>query len=89
MLARLLAVATYLSVCLCLCLSVTGRCSNETDERIELVLGRELPSTYPTLCVKEIRVPSKQGYFPHWNFVPNSGLRNFAIAYRSSKRVID
>ena len=36
--------------CLCLCLSGTSRSSVETDERIELVLARELPSTRPALC---------------------------------------
>jgi len=38
------------SFCLCLCLSGTSRSSVETDERIELVLARELPSTRPALC---------------------------------------
>ena len=35
MLARVLAMVLYLSVCL----SVTSWCSTETDERIELVFG--------------------------------------------------
>ena len=50
-------VALCLSVCFCL--SVTSRCSVETDERIELVLAWELYSTYPIVCFKEIRVPAK------------------------------
>ena len=34
--------------------SVTNRSSIETAERIEMVLGWELPSAYPTLCYEEI-----------------------------------
>ena len=51
--------------CLCLCPSVTSRSSIETDERIELmVLAWELPSTYPTLCCKQILVPQKIRVLP-------------------------
>jgi len=41
------------------CLSVTSRCSIETAERIELALIRELRSTRPALCLKEILVYPK------------------------------
>ena len=44
--------------------SVTCRCSIETAERIGLVLAWELRSTSPTLCCKEILVPSWVSYFP-------------------------
>jgi len=43
----------------CVCVSVTSRCSTKTARRIELILPRRLPSTYPTLCYKEIRVTPK------------------------------
>ena len=45
-------VCLFVSVCLCLsvCLSVASRSYVETDERIELVLAWELPSTRRTLC---------------------------------------
>ena len=42
-------------------LSSTSTIAIKTVERIELW---ELPSTYPTLCSKEIMVPPKLGYFP-------------------------
>jgi len=58
MLARVLAMA--MCPCLSVCLSRVGV---ETDKRIGLVLAWELPSTYPTLCYKEIQVSSKIGYF--------------------------
>ena len=38
-----------MGLCPSVCLSVTSRCSIETDERIELVLACERPSTRPTL----------------------------------------
>jgi len=46
MLARILTIA----LCLSVSLSVTSRSSIETNERIELVLALELPSTRPALC---------------------------------------
>jgi len=49
-----------MGLCLSVCLSVTSRCSIETDERIELLLCVcELPSTRPTLCKNEIRLSPK------------------------------
>ena len=35
------------------CLSVTSRYCIETTGRIELVLARRLPSTYPTLSINQ------------------------------------
>jgi len=49
MLARVLAMALYPYVCLCL--SVTSRSSAETDERIELVFGMGA-SFHPSYTVK-------------------------------------
>ena len=44
-----------LSSCVCLsCLFITRQYCIETTGRIELVLACRLPSTYPTLCFKEI-----------------------------------
>jgi len=72
------------AMALCLCLSVTSRCSIETDERIELVLAWDLSSTYPTLCYKEIRISSKIRVLPSGNLFQTQGRENFATAYRSS-----
>jgi len=58
------------------CQSVTSRCSIETAERIWLVfLAWKLPSTYPTLCCKEIQVPSTIIVLRTGTFAPNSRLR--------------
>jgi len=53
MLARVLAMA------LCLCLSVTSRCSIKRDEQINLVLAWDFLSTSPALCFKEIQLSTK------------------------------
>jgi len=78
-----------LCVCLSVCLSVTSPCSVETDKRIGWFLARELPSTCPTVCFKEIQVPSKIRVLPSVTLLQTLDLENFATAYRSSKRVID
>ena len=45
-------------------------------ERIkQYFLAWMLPSTYPTLCYKEIHVSVKIRAYSHWNFVSDSGLR--------------
>ena len=44
-----------MTLCLSVCHNFTSRCSVETAERIALVFAWELPSTYPTLCCKEIQ----------------------------------
>ena len=75
-----------------LCLSVTSLCSIETDERIELVfdiLALQLHSTYPTLCDKEVHVPSKIRVLSCGILLQTLDLENFATAYRLSKRVIN
>ena len=43
-------VVLAMGLCLSVRLSVTSRCSIKTNERIELLLAYELPSTHPTLC---------------------------------------
>ena len=72
-----------------LCLSVTSRSSSETGEQIGLVLARELHSTYPTLCYKEIHVSSKIRVLLSGILLQTLDLANFATAHRSSKRVIN
>ena len=52
-------------------------------------LARELHSTYPTLCYKEIHVSSKIRVLPSGILLKTLDLENFATAYRSSKRVIN
>jgi len=49
-------------------------------------LAWELPSTYPTLCYKEIQASSKIRYFPEFSLELCSKL--WSTVYRSSKRVI-
>ena len=84
MLARMLSMALSLSVCL----FVTSRWSTKRDKWIKLVFGTGAFPTYPTMWLKEIRVSAKKAT-SLWNSVPNSGLKNFASAYRLSKRVMD
>ena len=57
-------------------LSVSSRCSIETDGRNNLVFGMGLLSTSPTLCFKEIQVAAKITVLPSETFVI-SGLRKF------------
>jgi len=67
---------SYGPVSVCLCLSQVGVLSNRLNESGWFWVW-ELPSTYPTLCFKEIQVSSKNKGTSLWNFVPNSGLRKF------------
>ena len=61
----------------CVCLSVTSRCSIKTAERIELVFGT-WASFHPSYTVlKGNSVISKNKATSLWNFVLNSGLRKF------------
>jgi len=48
--------------CLSVCLSVTSRCSIETDGRNNLFFDMGIFSNSPTLCFNEIQVSTK-GYF--------------------------
>ena len=59
-------------------------------------LARELHSTYPTLCYKEIHVSSKIRVLPSGIFAQNSGLRKFRhgisiveACYKLSSRKVD
>jgi len=73
--------------CLSVCLSVTSQYRVETDGRL---FAWRLPSTYPILCCKEIRVSLKitlNKGITIWNFVPNSS-ENFAAARIISDIVI-
>jgi len=93
MLARVLAMALCLSVCARL--SVTSRSSIETDERIELFLARELPSTHPTLCSEEIRVSPKTRVLPSGtlsqtlDFKNSFGISIVETCYRLRSRKVD
>ena len=80
----------------CLCPSVTSRCSIETDERIELVFGM-WASFHPSYTVLKGNsvIPQNKGT-SLWNFVLNSGLRKFRhgisiveTCYRLSSRKVD
>ena len=78
------------AMALCLCLvSVTSRYSVERVERIGLVLAWELLFTFPTLCSKEIQVPSKIRLLPSGTLLQTLDVEDFATACRSSKRVIN
>jgi len=57
--------------CMSVCLLQVGFLSKQLNE-LSWFLARELTSTYPTLCCKEICAPQKIRYFSLWNFVPNS-----------------
>ena len=78
MLARVLDIA--LCPCLCLCPSVTSRCSIETDRRSNLFLARRLLSSSPTQCFKEIQVSAKLRVLPAGTFFPK--LRTWKISPR-------
>ena len=87
MLTRLLAMD--LRLCLSVSVSVTSRCSIEMDRRMELFYGIQasFDESYTALKANSGIYRIKDTSF--WNFVRNSGLDNFALTYRSSKRVID
>jgi len=71
------------------CLSVTSRSSVETAECIELVFAWELLSTHPALRQKQILVSPKIRVLPSGTLSQTPYLENFALVYRTSKRVID
>jgi len=88
MLARVLAMALFLSVNPSVCLLQLGVLSKRMDESCWF-LAWELPSTHPTLCSKEIQGPSKIRVLPPGTLLQTLDLENFATAYPSSKRVIN
>jgi len=63
--------------------SQAGIVSKRLDKSSWL-LARRFPATYPALCFKEIWEFSKIAGTSFWNFVPNSGLRQF----RQSKSIV-
>jgi len=79
------------SVSVCICLSITSQCSIKTAKRIELDFGTRVSFHLFYSALKENSGISKKNKgTSHWNFVTNSGLGNYASAYRSSKKhVID
>ena len=75
----------------CVCVRVC-RSSIETDERIELPLAWELPSTYPIrFVVKKNSGTSKNkvSLLPSGTLFQTPDLKNFATVYRSSKYIIN
>ena len=90
--SAVLAMGLCLSVCLSVRvrvrLSQVGVLSKRMNES-GWFLARELHSTYPTLCYKEIHVPSKIRVPPSGILLQTLDLENFATSYRSSKRVIN
>jgi len=69
MLAQVLAVVVCLCVCLCVChtpVLYRNGCTDRAD-----FFACRFPSIHAALCFKEIKGTS------FWNFVPNSGLREF------------
>jgi len=87
--ARHYAIERVLAMALCLrlCLTQLGVLSKQLDKP-SWFLSWELPSTYPTLCCKEIQTTSKIRVLPSGNLLKTLYLENFATAYRSSKPVI-
>ena len=65
------------SVCLSVCLSQVGVLSKRMNELSSWFLTRELSLTYPTLCCKEIQVPSIQGFIPSGTLPQTLRLRKF------------
>jgi len=66
-------------------LSLVGFLSKWTNERIELVFGTGASfDLFYTVFVRKLGgTPCRNKGTSLWNFVPNSGLRNFATASRS------
>jgi len=71
---------------LSVCPSVTSRYCIETTGRIGLVLARRLPSTYTTLCYKEIWVSPKIRVLPSRTLSQIPDVENFATASRSRRQ---
>ena len=84
----LLLCARFLPMCLCLSVchkSVFYR--NGWTNRA--VLAWELPSTYPTVCYKELQAPSKMRVLSSGTLLQTLDFENFGTAYRTVKRVIN
>ena len=56
---------------------------------IQLLLAWRLPSTYPTLCCKEIRVTPKISVLPSGTLSQTLDVENFATVSRSSLGVVN
>jgi len=66
------------SVCVCLSVSVTSRCSIETDGRIDIILARRLISTS---VLKGNSVSTKIGLLPSGTFPRTLDIENLATLY--------
>jgi len=71
---------------LSVCLSVTSRYCTKTTGRIELVFVIGLPSTYPTLCYKEMWVSPKTRVLASGTLSQTPDLKNCATASRSHRQ---
>jgi len=81
--AAVFAVVVFrLSVRPSVCTSQAGTCIKTTG-RIELILARELPSTYPTRSYKKVRVPPKIRVLYCGTLPQTLDLENFPMATRS------
>ena len=83
MLARVLAMA----LCLSVCLSQVGVLLKWLDGSSWFLAWR-LPSTSPILCFKEIQVCTKIRVLPSGTFFVNSGLRKFRQGISIVERAI-
>ena len=70
------------------CLSQVGVLSKWVDGS-SWFLAHRLLSTRPTPCFKEIHLSTKIRVLPSGTLSQTPDLENFAMAYRSSKSVID
>jgi len=70
------------------CLSQVGVLSNRINES-RWFWARELPSTFPILCYREIQVSPKIKVLPSGTLSQTPVLENFASECRALKRVVD
>ena len=65
----------------CVHLSQVGVLSKRLNESSWWFLARQLPSTHPTLCYREIRFTSKIRVLPSGTLFQTPDLKNFALVY--------
>ena len=72
------------TLCLCPCLSIRGRCSNKRNERINLLFGTDASFDQPYTVISGNRVSIKITVLSSGTFSCTPDFENFAAAYRSS-----
>jgi len=77
-------VARVLAMTLCPCLSVTSRCSIETDGQDNLVFGMGASFDQSNTVFKDIQLSPKIRVLPSGSLFQTLGIENFVMAYRSS-----